>query len=245
MEIGMIKRASFVLFGLGALAATSAVADGFYFGISGGVTSADLSKNDFDEAFVSAFQDELAADSLTSGYALFDAESTLDDSDKGWGIQVGYRWGSYIAAEVGYVDLGKALYQGQVQFQNSTPPVGLPSAIIFDSDARFVSRGPMASLLGIFPVSEQFDVYARAGLYFADTRVRVRSVIVMPDAPSSLVSDEVKSSSSDLLFGLGATWHINDSYSVRVEYQRFADVGDSDEAGETDVDLISVGFLFR
>lgn len=232
-------RAACVVAGLSMAWGGSALADGFYFGLSGGVTSVDVSKNDFDELFT----EELSAE-FAPNFAFFDVESTLDDSDKGWGLQVGYRWGRYIAAEVGYVDLGEARYESQLQFQ--AVPSQPSGVIVTDADIRFQSTGPTVSLLGMFPINEQFDLHARAGLYFGDTRARVRSVIVVPqNVPGAAVSREVKSSSSDLFFGVGATWNINDSYSVRVEYQRFADVGDSDEIGEADVDLITVGFLFR
>lgn len=32
---------------------------------------------------------------------------------------------------------------------------------------------------------------------------------------------------------------------MRLEYQRFFDVGEDDETGETDVDLVTLGILFR
>jgi hypothetical protein len=37
---------------------------------------------------------------------------------------------------------------------------------------------------------------------------------------------------------------LNPSYSVRVEYQKFLDVGD-DRTGERDIDRIDVAILFR
>jgi OmpA-OmpF porin, OOP family len=221
---------------VGVFCAGNALADGFYFGLSGGVTSVDLSKSDIDTANATQF-----GQSFPAPYAQT-LTSKLDDSGKGWGFQVGYRWGSYVAAEVGYVDLGRALYTGQLQYIDSrTPP--LLAARTVDAQTRFQSSGPTASLLGMFPVGERFDVYARAGLYFGDTRIRTRSSI--QQIPDSASSREAKPSSTDLLFGLGATWNINDSYSVRLEYQRFADVGDAGDGGEANVDLISVGFLFR
>jgi hypothetical protein len=43
---------------------------------------------------------------------------------------------------------------------------------------------------------------------------------------------------------VGGAWNISDSYSLRLEYQRYLDLGD-DDTGEGDVDLIGLSHLFR
>lgn len=232
-------RMACVAVGLGMVASGSALAEGegFYFGLSGGVTSIDLPKAEFDAEFRAFYDPQFPAPTFNGSLT-----SKLDDSDNGWGVQIGYRWNSYIAAEVGYVDLGKAVYKGGLAYTNvSTNPVVVTELIA--TDLRFESSGPTLSLVGMFPIGERFDIHARAGVYFGDTRERVRTIAASD--PDSFESSERKGGSSDLLFGIGATWNINDSYSVRLEWQRFDKVGDSDKTAEVDIDLISLGFLFR
>src|SRR5688572_22740164 len=78
--------------------ASAETASGLYFGVTAGMTSTDIgSKRDFDESFAIPLQEEL----LDAGFDDVEFESTLDDSDIGWGLQVGYRFNSYIAAEIG------------------------------------------------------------------------------------------------------------------------------------------------
>lgn len=224
---------------LGMIVANTALADntdnaGLYFGLTGGVTTYDTSgsKQDRDEAI--AFP--LAAELENEGFDVLGIQSSLDDSDIGWGLQVGYRFNRYIAAEIGYVDLGEALYEAILSVDDGTEtfPVEVSS--------RVVSSGPTAAVLGILPVGERFDVHAKAGLYFADTRFRGRVRDV--DFDENLLHDEAHGGEREVFLGLGGAWNISNSYSLRFEYQRFLDVGDDDTA-ETDVDLISLSVLFR
>lgn len=201
---------------LGLASAGDAAAEGFYFGLSGGVSMPDLpSKGQFDQEILGGI----------------DAKSSLDDSDTVWGAQVGYRWGSYVAAEVGYVDMGKSQYQAN--------PTGTP----LRASVRYLSSGATLAALGILPLGERFDLYARGGVYFADTRVRLK--IADLDTGESLASAEEKASSKDLFAGIGAAWNVSPGFALRVEYQRYFDVGDNEKTGETDIDLLTLGVLFR
>ncbi|HEX7012836.1 MAG TPA: outer membrane beta-barrel protein [Steroidobacteraceae bacterium] len=221
--------------GLGLLASTAARSEqiGFYFELSGGPVSVDLSKSGFDSTLIQS--------ALDSGFASASVTSTLDDSDQGWGVQVGYRWNRYVAAELGYVNLGEALYEAQVTLDD-----GVGNTAVIALDNRFQTTGFVASVLGMFPLTERFDVHARAGLFVADTRVRERAVSIEPDLPETFTSIQTRSDSKDFFGGIGAAWNINDSYSVRVEYQRFLDVGEDEDIGEeVDVDFITLSILFR
>ena len=214
---------------LGFVPATAALAadSGFYFGITGGLATFDLpSKGSIDE-----FVEELFVDD-----GLVMESSSLDDDDTAWGLQVGYRWNPYVAAEVGYVNFGTAEYWAT------------PEGVDADLSVRVRSSGPTLSVLGMLPLGERFDLHARAGVYFADSRLRYREQNYDAD---EAYSEEFKPSSENPFVGLGAAWNINDSYSVRIEYQRFFDVGGTvDVFGdkidlETDIDLLSFSVLFR
>jgi OmpA-OmpF porin, OOP family len=237
-------RAVLVAAGLGLAATGGAAAQdngGAYFLVQGGATSYDLSRSDIDQSLL----DEAAAAFNTPTTRLNAAAvaSTLDDSDTGWGVQVGYRFNRYVAAEFGYVDLGNVVYAGQLQATVVPLPAATPAVTTtIDTDRRVESAGPTASVLGMFPLNERFDIHGRAGIYFGDTRVRNRSVV--PGVPASAVSFEVSDSSRDFFAGIGGAWNINNSYSVRVEYIRYLDVGD-DRTGEADIDFINVSMLFR
>lgn len=233
-------RAVLVAAGLGLLASGGAAAqdraiEGFYFSAFGGATTVDFpNRGDLDALFIPILDAALAAEGLTN----VGATSEADDSDEGWGVQVGYRFNDYVAAEVGYVNLGEALYEAIVTASDGVlPPFPVETSL------RFSTTGPTASVLGMFALNERFDIHGRAGILFADTRLRSRIRTV--GAPTNFAHVEFDGSTQDLFAGIGAAWNINDSYTVRFEYMRFFDAGDEETSGEFDIDFITVGILFR
>lgn len=184
-----------------------------YFALSAGMSSLDVSKSDFD--------------SVLQGLP---ASSSLDDSDFAWSAQIGYRWGNYIAAELGYFDLGEANYRADV------------SGIDEHYTLRLTSSGPTLSVLGMLPVGDHIDLHARAGLIYSDTRFVERLETAAGEVVDSFGD---KAHAKDLFVGIGAAWNIGMSFGLRLEYQRFFDVGDDDVTGETDIDVITFGVLFR
>lgn len=158
------------------------------------------------------------------------ATSELDDTGDAWNVQVGYRFNRYVGMEVGYTNFGKADYVAEIT--NTTQ----------DYSVRYVSSGTSISALGFLPLGERFDIHGRAGYLHADTRVRERLEDV---STGDFVSQEFKASSNELFAGVGAAWNISPGFSLRVEYQKFFDVGDEDQTGEQDIDMVSFGVLFR
>jgi OOP family OmpA-OmpF porin len=226
-------------FGIASLAAAIAAmsfgavahAEGFYFGLNYGSASYDLNKKDFDLTLIPAIAEELNAE----GIDVTSATSSLDDSDNAWSATVGYRFNSYVAAEVGYLNLGEGMYRANLATTDGFTDVDvLPSV-------RVTSTGMTAALLGLFPFAS-FDVYGKAGIFFSNTKIREKYEI--PDAENA-ISSEVKARSQDPFYGVGATWNFSENYSVRVEYQKYLNVGDNEHTGEGDVDFLSIGVLFR
>jgi len=234
---GQHRIAAALAAALGLMIGSTASAEtpsGLYFSIAGGATSLDMggSRQDFDEALALP----LAEAFLDAGLDVFDFESSLDDSGQAWGLQVGYRINRYVATEVGYVSLGEGLYEANMTVSDGfeTLPVEVSELVR--------SSGLTAAMLGLLPLGERFDLHAKAGLYFSDTRLRSR---IRDDAfGENIVHQEIDARDQDLFAGVGGAWHINDRYSLRFEYQRYFDVGDED-SGEGDVDLFAISVLFR
>lgn len=209
--------------GLAIAVIPGAMAQSLHFGVFGGISSVDLSKAEYDEAFTSATEFQFG------GTAEIDS-SSMDDRGAAWGIQIGYDWNSYVALELGYVDLGSALYEADIVADNIFFTGILPV------EFKHESTGPTLALLGMYPLNEMVTIHGRAGIYFSDTRL---------SADVAGVTESQKGSDEDVNFGLGASWNFSDSHALRFEYQRFLDVGNEDKTGERDVDLLSVTFLFR
>nr|WP_298728845.1 outer membrane beta-barrel protein [uncultured Steroidobacter sp.] len=244
----------------GMLSAPAAFAEqdrGFYFGLWGGTGDIDLgSKGELDESFTESLNPMLAIVPIQPGTNLTGTPETskLDDTTTPWGAQVGYRFNKWVAVEVGYVDLGEATYtlsgaiSGNYAFFDGTDVVNVLLNGDFQSGLDVTSAGVTASVLGMVPLGQYFDLHARGGIYYADTRVtqRLRYIDSVDQAGVfNLLHTRMDASQTELFAGVGAAWNINESFTLRLEYQRFFDVGDDEKAGESDVNVFNFAVLFR
>jgi hypothetical protein len=85
-----------------------------------------------------------------------------------------------------------------------------------------------------------FDVHGRAGLLFADTEITESAAI-------STTSDSASysASSEDFFYGLGVGLQVGQNWSFSLDWQQFKDVGDDEETGETDVNRLSLGVIYK
>lgn len=142
---------------------------------------------------------------------------TCDDSDTGFRVLGGYQFTPHVAAEVAYTDLGELSASG---------PGGTASVEVSAFEVVAVAT---------MPVAERFSLYGKAGVYRGEVDVRIDTV---------LLTDSASESNTDLTFGAGVRFDFTQQASLRVEWQRYPDLG-GDETGEDDVDFLSLGVLFR
>jgi OOP family OmpA-OmpF porin len=82
--------------------------------------------------------------------------------------------------------------------------------------------------LGILPLNDRLSFYGKAGAYRAELK-------------GSGLNDK----HSDLTFGLGGQYDLGGNLGVRVEWQRYTDVGAGSVGQPNDADIISVGAIYR
>lgn len=204
---------------------TLAAERGFYAGVDLGQASYDLDRRDIDSQIVDAF------DSL--GLAVLSGSSSTSEDGFTYGITLGYQILPYLAVEASYVDLDDAEYRG-----SATVTDGVATAD-FRTQVTTESSGPALSVLGILPLPRNWEVYARAGVYFSSTDVTAR--LSSGDVVSA-ASDS--SNSEEFLWGAGVGYS-RDQWTVRLDYQQYTDVGDEDVLGEVNVDRIAFSALYR
>jgi OOP family OmpA-OmpF porin len=86
--------------------------------------------------------------------------------------------------------------------------------------------------VGSWPFTQNFSAYGKLGMYRADT-----------DLSGTGVTSESESNTG-LTYGLGVRWDFTKNLGARAEYQIYSDVG-GDNIGESDVDVISVGVIWK
>lgn len=209
------------LFGLSA----PAVADnGFYVGFDLGQGSVDADKSGLDDSLVDAF--------AVFGLDVLDGSSSVSEDGFSYGLILGYQFLPYLAVEAAYVDVGRLEYRasGTVSDGNTA------AAGQFGLDAT--AKGPTLSALGILPFADDWSVYGRLGVFFADVKYDARLTI---DGASGSTSDS--SSSEEVFWGVGAGY-TQASWTLRLEYQQYMDVGDEDVIGEAEPSRITIGAIY-
>lgn len=156
--------------------------------------------------------------------------STDDDEASSWALTAGYRAGRYFAFEISYLNLGKL----EATETLVIPPLAGGGTVTLHRELE--TSGPALAAMGILPLSDSWELYLRAGVFFADSEL---STSIGASSGSTTFGSEATSLGAGAQFNWGGHW------SARVEYQRFVEVGGDDFATDADVDLLSLGVLYR
>jgi hypothetical protein len=166
------------------------------------------------------------------GFAAFSPAGWLpgdDDRSTAWGVAVGYRIFRYAAVELSYLDFG-------VLEESDTPNINLPHPPTVPLRRELETTGPTFSVLGTLPIVGGWSLYARAGVLF--TNQDFDTWVTAPSGDKSVTSQ-------DALWGAGTQIDWGEHWSVRLDFQRFEGVGEMPDAGEADIDLLTLGVLYR
>ena len=215
------------LLGLAALASTPAVAAerGFYVGLDAGQYAYDLDQGGIDRLVVGALED--------IGLDVLDGSSETSEDGFTYGIILGYQILPYLAVEAAYVDLGDFEYKSSALVSDGVTTADLSAQLNGESS------GATLSALGVLPIASGWEVYGRAGVYFGSNDAEVRFTA---DGIAESASDS--SSSTEFLWGVGAGYTRGD-WTLRLDFQQFMDVGDSDSTGDVNVNRIVLGAVYR
>jgi hypothetical protein len=153
-----------------------------------------------------------------------------DDEGTAWSVTAGYRVNRYLAVEASYVNLGTL-----EATHNLVMPAFLGGGTL-TFQRELETAGPALTAFGMLPLSNSWQLYARAGIMFADSDL---TTAFNGSSNSSSFDSDVTT------LGAGAQYDWGGHWSARLEFQRSLDVGGDDVASEADVDGISLGFLYR
>ncbi len=98
----------------------------------------------------------------------------------------------------------------------------------------------MFSILGIVPIGERFSVFGRLGLALMSVDADVSVSIEGESASDSASTDR-----SNMVYGIGGEFSFGQRFGVRLGWDRYAEVGSDDLAGEVDIDLFSLGLRYN
>lgn len=190
------------------MAADWGTAVGPYVGLSGGESRSQASNSDVNSA-------------LTNN-GLTPLSSSLDDTDTGWKLYLGYQINPNFAVEAGYIDFGKFSF-------SSTTAGGSLGGDLKTKNGGFIDA------VGIIPLSSNFSIFGKVGGYSVKTEL---------DGSGAGGSVSASHRSNDWTYGIGVGYDFNRNVGVRLEWERFNDVGNNSTV-HNDIDLTSVGIVYK
>lgn len=142
----------------------------------------------------------------STGFEFFDERATA------WQVFAGYRLNRFIAAEIGWIDGGSVGDSfGGIEY-------------------RAKPKAAQASVLGMLPIGERVQLFARASAFRYKLKERLQ------DATERVIAE---SEGNEFGYGAGAAY-LFDGALVRLEYQQV----DFDEGFETQLLSLSVAWNF-
>jgi OOP family OmpA-OmpF porin len=155
----------------------------------------------------------------------FNTGRDFDGSDFAFKILGGWQWNQYIAFEGEYFDGGTA--EDKFDFNY----LGDDGQLTIETD----TNGWVFSGLGILPLGESFNVFAKLGFVYWD--VEAKGVLKYADIQES--ASLGSESGTDFAWGIGGTWNMTDNMGLRAEWQVF-EISDFNS-----VDLATASFIYK
>jgi OOP family OmpA-OmpF porin len=194
-------------------------------------------------AFVASMSSALAADDgfyvgagVGGAKANFDTGALLagapagttfanETSKTGWKIFGGYQMDKYFGAELSYVDLGRYGFSGTV------PPAA------FSGNVRINGWGVAAT--GTLPLDKGFSLLGKIGAFYSQEKATATATFFGTSATAS--GDDNRWVAQ---FGLGVKYAINQNLSVKLEAERYQDMGSNLATVKADVSLYTIGLSY-
>ena len=171
---------------------------------------------------------DLQQDLANLGWTISNA--SVDSSGTAWKAYGGFELNKFVAFEIGYADLGKVV----TQYNTSVSPNDIDE-ILSDTYSvhPYQGDGWFGAAVLRWPVNpDVITLHARVGAFSWNSDIDVR---VISGGTGSVTGDD---SGTDMMYGFGGEWHINPSWSLVVEWERY-------EMNEwLDVPSIGVKFSF-
>jgi OOP family OmpA-OmpF porin len=158
-----------------------------------------------------------------------------DERDTGYKLQLGYRANDYFAVEGGYVDLGKFSITNNV----TAPFVG-------SLTGSGKADGWDVFAVGFVPLSNGFSLFGKLGAIRSTVKADYSTTGAVFLAPG--VTPSRKNTEWNWAYGLGVQYEINQTLSVRGEWERYDKLGKEGgigNAGEYSFNLYSIGLNFK
>jgi hypothetical protein len=152
--------------------------------------------------------------------------TTVDDKGDGLKLYAGWQPSRYLALELGYTDFGRVS-----TYSTLLGPTSRDTASV-----QWDGYGIDVSALGHWWVGEILSLYARGGASAWDIERKI-----VEDGTAGHYSRSTGDTGVSLLAGAGVAFRFMPQGTLRVEFQRYFDVGSDETGGKIDISVVSIG----
>lgn len=216
----MVKRnalSSFIFLSLASIS-NSAMAEGLYAGVNYGNFKT---------------KDRGACAAATSVLnANFSCTGVADDKDHVAKIFGGYGFMPHVAVELGYISFGDTTATASGTLKGTGTAA--------TARTKLKSKGFVFAFVGTLPFTNEFSLIGRIGTY----RWNVQSEATTSAGNSALAKDTKPGFALDNI-GIGAEYNFSKTMGLRMEWERYLDVGSSHITGQTQIDSLTLGLIMK
>jgi OOP family OmpA-OmpF porin len=149
-----------------------------------------------------------------------------DDKDTAWKIFGGYQFNKNFGLEVGYVDMGKANASGTI------------TGVAVNGEIK--GKGWEFLGVGTIPFTGNLSGYGKLGLVRWDVDAFASAAL-----GGNIAVGNASDKGTSATYGLGLKYDFTKNVGARLEWQRYNNIGNDSTTGQGDVDLYSVGIVFK
>ena len=144
--------------------------------------------------------------------------TSCDDTGSAWSVFGGYQFNKYLGVELGYTDISENKASDSV------------------STVTWKVKGTELLGVGAIPVNQYFEVYGKVGVFFWDLN---------DSCTGACTFSSQSETGADLTYGIGVQFNFSKNVAARAQYQRYKDVGNEATTGKSDINILSLGIVFK
>ena len=165
---------------------------------------------------------------------------SIDDTDTSYSIGLGFDFNKYLAIEAGYINLGEvsASITGAFVGTYQGIPISATGTLYATAESDGFYFGPQINI----PATNALDIYIKGGylVWDMDTEATASGTLTYGD---TVYAGDVTATATDdgtnPYMGMGLSFDVSDTWSVKADWVRYIDVG------ETDIDVIAAGVIWK
>ncbi len=146
----------------------------------------------------------------------------------------GYQFNQYWGLEASYVSLGQATIN-----DNFFDTVGFAT---ITAEVKNRAHGWVLAGTGTYPFNDQWSVFARIG---AIDGYLEQDLSIINGCPGCYTPTSVSSTAWKATYGVGVNWSFANHWIVRLGWDQYRNLGNSNTTGEYTVNLDSIGIVYR